>query len=257
MGIRFGPAGLGPADSAEDVLEELHKKGLKACEIVFAYSVYLKPEEALRIGNKAKELDIELSIHGSFFVNLNADDKAKLGASKKRILEACKIGELLGAKCVVFHPGFYGKDREGAYDNIKKAMLELMEIRKNNGWKIELAPETMGKINVFGSVEEISKLVKETGCGFCIDFAHVLAREKKIDYEKIKKAFPREDWHCHFSGIIYGDKGERKHKLTEKGEWKELLGAIGGLDKKIRIVNESPSPMEDAVDGMKLWKKIR
>ena len=33
-------------------------------------------------------------------------------------------------------------------------------IRKNN-WKIKIAPETMGKINVFGSIEEISSLVKE------------------------------------------------------------------------------------------------
>jgi endonuclease IV len=45
----------------------------------------------------------------------------------------------------------------------------------------------MGKINVFGSVEEISDLVKETGCSFCIDFAHILARDKKIDYVKIEK----------------------------------------------------------------------
>ena len=30
-------------------------------------------------------------------------------------------------------------------------------------WKIKIAPESMGKINVFGSIEEISRLAKETG----------------------------------------------------------------------------------------------
>jgi len=259
MSILFGPAGLGPADEAENVLDKLHKKGLKACEVSFTYSVYLKPEDAERIGRKARELGIELSIHGSYFINLNASDKAKLGASKQRILSACKIGELLGAKCVVFHPGFYGKekDREKAYENIKKAMLELMEIRKEKGWKIELAPETMGKINVFGSVEETSRLVKETGCGFCIDFAHILAREKSVDYEKVKKAFPRKNWHVHFSGIVYGEKGERHHKATEKKEWRELLEELKKSGRNVRLVNESPTPFEDAVDGLKVWEGLK
>ncbi|MBU0760815.1 MAG: TIM barrel protein [Nanoarchaeota archaeon] len=136
MSIRFGPASLGPVKDAEDFLEELHKKGLKACEIAFTYSVYLKPHDAKRIGRRAKELDIELSIHGSFFINLNASDKVKLEASKKRILDACEIGDLLGAKCVVFHPGFYGENRGGAYENIRDAIVELMEIRKE---KLDLA----------------------------------------------------------------------------------------------------------------------
>ena len=257
MSIRFGPASLGPVKDAEDFLEELHENGLKACEIAFTYSVYLKPEDAVRIGKRAKELDIELSIHGSFFINLNASDKAKLEASKKRILDACEIGELLGAKCVVFHPGFYGKDREGAYENIRDGVVELMGVRKEKGWKIELAPETMGKVNVFGSVEEISRLVRETGCGFCIDFAHVLAREKKIDYGKIARLFPQEKWHCHFSGIVYGDKGERNHKTTLKDEWVDLLKELKKVGKDVRIINESPTMLEDAVDGLGIWEKLR
>ena len=67
----------------------------------------------------------------------------------------------------------------------------------------------MGKINVFGSVEEISLLVKETDCSFCLDFAHILARDKKIDMKKIEKLFPEKEWHAHYSGIEYGEKGER------------------------------------------------
>jgi len=256
MSIRLGPAGLGPADSAEDVLEELHKKGLRVCEIAFTYSAYLKPEDAKRIGKKAKELDIELSIHGSYFINLNASDKEKLEASKKRILDACEIGELLGAKCVVFHPGFYGKDREEAYSKIRDAMLELMEIRKRKKWKIELAPETMGKVNVFGSVEEVSRLVKETRCGFCIDFAHVLARDKAVDFARIARAFPQKEWHCHFSGIVYGDKGEKNHISTPQEGWKELLGELKKLGKSARIINESPTMVEDCVDGLRILKSI-
>jgi len=256
MSIRFGPAGLGPVRDAEFVLEDLAKKGLKACEIAFTYGAYIKnKEDALKIGKKARELDIELSIHGSYFINLNASEKTKLEASKNRIIEACKVGEWLGAKCIVFHPGFYGKDEKEAYWNIKRAILELKKIREKEGWKIEIAPETMGKVNVFGSVEEISQLVKETGCGFCIDFAHILAREKKIDYPKIKKMFPQEKWHCHFSGIVYGEKGEKHHIATAREDWKDLFEGLP-KDKDITIINESPTMVRDSVEGLKIWNKL-
>ncbi len=256
MEIRFGPAGLGPVKTAGKVLEEYHKKGLKACEIAFTYSIYIKPEEASPIAKKAKESHIELSIHAPYWVNLNSDESKKIEATKKRILDCCKIGHLLGAKVVVFHPGYYGKNKEEAYENIKKGILDIMQEIKKNNWKIKIAPETMGKVNVFGSIEEISLLVKETGCEFCIDFAHILARDKKVDYEKIEKLFPKEEWHVHFSGIVYGDKGEKHHRTTKKEEWLELLKHLP-KDKKIRIINESPTMLEDSLEGLKLARSLK
>lgn len=256
MTIKFGPAGLGPVKDAEKVLEQYHKLGLKACEIAFTYSVYIKNEEdALRIGKKAKELGINLSIHAPYFVNLNSKEKAKREASKGRILECCRVGELLGASHVVFHPGYYGQDREAAYETVKQGISELMAELKKKGWKIKLAPETMGKVNVFGSLEEISKLVKDTGCSFCIDFAHILARDKEVDYSRIIRLFPGKEWHCHFSGIVYGDKGEKHHKTTETNEWKTLLSSLP-KDKEITIINESPTLVDDSVEGLKIYQSL-
>lgn len=253
--IRFGPAGIGPVKTALEVLEEYSKLGLKACEIAFTYGVYIKNEEdARRIGARARELDISLSIHAPYWVNLNSAEKQKVEATKKRILDCCKIGSVLGAKTVIFHPGYYGSDRGQAYEKIKNGILEIMNEIEKNKWKVEIAPETMGKVNVFGSIDEISKLVRETGCSFCLDFAHILAREKKVDFSKIEKLFPQEKWHCHFSGIVYGEKGERMHRSTEKNEWAELLKNLPS-DKEITIINESPTMVEDSVEGMEIWKK--
>jgi deoxyribonuclease IV len=250
--IRFGPAGLGPEKTAEEVLERYKKLGFKACEIAFTYSIYIKPEDTERIGKKARELDIELSIHAPYWVNLNSAEKEKREKTKERILKCCEIGEKLGAKAVVFHPGYYGKgDREEAYKVIKEGILDIMKTLRERKWKIKIAPETMGKVNVFGSVEEISRLAKETGCSFCIDFAHVLARDKEVDYEKIKNLFPDKEWHIHFSGIVYGEKGEKNHRETKKEEWIELLKNLP-KNKKIRIINESPKMIEDSVQGIKL-----
>jgi len=101
--IIFGPAGLGPVKTAIETLESYSKKGLKACEVAFTYSAYIKnKKDAEKIGKRAKELGIELSIHASYFVNLNSAEKEKIEASKVRILKCCEVGEWLGAKVVVF-----------------------------------------------------------------------------------------------------------------------------------------------------------
>lgn len=253
--IRFGPAGLGPVKLALETLDMYHRFGLRACEIAFTYGAYIKPEECKPIKERAEKLGITLSIHAPYFVNLNSAEKEKIEASKKRILDCCYIGELLGAKRVVFHAGFYGKDRVKAGETIREGVLEIMETIKKNGWKIKIAAETMGKINVFGSIEEIRKLVDETGCDFCIDFAHVLARYKSVDYEMIEKMFPEKEWHVHFSGIEYGDKGEKNHRMTQKSEWEALLKNLP-KDKEIVIISESPSPVEDSCEGLKIARKL-
>ncbi len=260
MSIIFGPAGLGGVHEAEANLEKYAKLGLKACEIAFTYGIYIKDKkDALRIGRKAHELGIKLSIHAPYWINLNSKEKNKIEQSKKRILDCCSVGEILGAYRVVFHPGYYaGMDEKETYENIKTQVLEMQEQIKKNKWKIKIAPETTGKLNVFGSIDEIKKLVKDTGCSFCIDFAHILARYKDYNFELVKKSFPQEKWHCHFSGIVYGEKGEKSHKATPEAEIKKLLEVLKKeKNKEIVIINESPQPVKDSVMGLKILEKLR
>ncbi len=256
MLIRIGPAGLGGVKEAVSNLQQFHKHGVRACEIAFTYGIYIKDKkDAIEIGKKAKELDVKLSIHAHYWINLNSKEKKKIEESKKRILQCCKIGDFLGVYRVVFHPGYYrGIDNEETYQTIKKAILEMQETIKKNGWHVELAPETTGKVNVFGSVDEVLRLVQETGCSFCIDFAHILAREKKVDYEKILKKFSEyKHLHIHFSGIEYSEKGEKKHVRTKDEDIKKLLQNLKkyAKDKEIVIINESPFCFEDSVRTLK------
>lgn len=255
--IKFGPAGLGPVKEAEERLEKYKELGFGVCEIAFTRGPYIKNKEDMkRIGKKAKDLGIDLTIHAPYFVNLNSTEDEKIEASKQRILKCCEIGEELGAKRVVFHPGYYGKmSPEDTYSNVKLRIQEMMDYIKEKKWKIKISAEIMGKVNVFGSPEEISQLVKDTGCDFCIDFAHTLAREKKVDYKKMEKLFPQKEWHVHFSGIVYGEKGEKHHKTTERKEWKELLENLP-KDRKITIVCESPTLVEDSIEALEVWDEL-
>lgn len=256
MQIKFGPAGIGGVKEAVFNLEEFSKLGLKACEIAFTYGVYIKnKEDALRIRKYAKKFGIELSIHAPYWVNLNSAEKEKVKKSKERILRCCEVGHWLGVKRIVFHCGYFGKkDKKETHENIKNRIKEMQEEIKKNKWNVNLCPETMGKVNVFGSVEEIAQLVRDTQCGFCLDFAHILARDKKVDWKKIEKLFPQKNWHCHFSGIEYNEKGERRHKKTQEKYWKWLFENLV-KDKNIIIINEAPDSVGDSVEGLVLLKK--
>ncbi|MEJ2267842.1 MAG: TIM barrel protein [Nanoarchaeota archaeon] len=257
MKIKFGPAGLGGVKEAVSNLEMYSKLGLKACEIAFTYGIYIKKkEDAVKIGKKAKELGIELSIHAPYWINLNSKDKEKIEKSKKRIINCCKVGTWLRAKKVVFHAGYYsGMEKKKAFENIRNRILEIIEEIKIEKYTPKLAPEIIGKINVFGSVGEIKRLVEETECSFCIDFAHILARYKSYRFKETLGEFKKfKELHIHFSGIEYGEKGEKRHKKTSIEAWKKLIHNLP--KKKIIIINESPCPVEDSVLGLEVCKKI-
>jgi deoxyribonuclease-4 len=259
MSVRFGPSGIGGVKAAVSNLEEFHRLGLRACEVAYTYGVYLKKEDAIIIGKRAKEMDIKLSVHAHYWINLNSDEKIKIRQSKKRILDCCESAHYLGAYLVVVHVGYYGKDREQAYQNIKSQILEIKEEIKKNNWNINIAIETMGKVNVFGGVDEVLRLVKETGCSCCIDFAHLLARYRKVNYSEIFEKLKEtgvENIHIHFSGIEYGEKGERRHVKTKENELKELIKALP-KGKEIVIINESPDPVGDSLKALEIYDSIK
>ena len=258
MAIRFGPAGIGAVKDVDSTFSSYHRLGISAAEVPFTYSVYIKSEkEGKIVGEAARKNGIRLSVHAPYFVNLNSMERKKVEDSKKRILDSCRAASWMGAEVVVFHCGFYGKmDRETCYQNIKKEILGLLEEVKKNKWEVKLAPETMGKVNVFGSVDEILRLVKETGCSFCLDFAHLTARSQgKMSYGEMYEYVEKfSSLHCHFSGIAFSEKGERHHTLTDKRELKELISALP-KNKEIVIINESPDPVGGSVLALEIYLK--
>jgi len=256
--ISFGPggtAGLG----YDKGLEHAKQLGLSAMEVEFTYGVRMKNEEAKRIGKLAKQLGIRLSIHAPYYINLASDEKQKVHASKERILQSCERGHHLGARYIVFHAGFYQKkDPEQVFQTIKKEIIDLLKTIKKNKWTPILAPEVTGKPSQFGSLDELLRLKKETGCHLTVDFAHLKARNNGIiDYDEImKKLKVLKHIHAHFSGIEWTEKGERRHLITENKYIKELLQYIIKYNLNVNIINESPDPFGDSKKTKKIINSL-
>ena len=244
--IRIGPAGTEGLGNLKGVRRVARMK-LDCMEVEFTYGVRMSVQGAREVGALAKDKGIVLSVHAPYYINLASDEKEKIRASKKRILDSCQRAHALGAQNVVFHAGFYQKkSAEKTYAMVKKAILEIQRRIKNNRWKVKLCPEVTGKPSQFGSIDELLTLKKETDCSLCIDFAHLYARSQgQVDYGQVLKKLPKK-FHAHFSGIAFGPRGERKHLNTTKKFFEPLAEALLQSNREVTLICESPQPYKDA-----------
>jgi len=254
--IKVGPAGSGGLGNLKGV-QKVAEAGLDCMEVAFVYGVRMDLKTAEAVGTLARENGIILSVHAPYYINLASDEKDKFDASRKRILDSCERAHAMGARNVVFHAGFYQKrTAEQTYGLIKKAVSGMQKRILSRGWQVRLCPEITGKPSQFGSLQELLQLQKETGCGITVDFSHLYARQQgEIDFARVLKKLPKK-FHAHFSGIEYGDKGERKHIRTTKNFFEPLAKALFKRKVDITLINESPEPYEDAIMMKKLIKKL-
>jgi deoxyribonuclease-4 len=250
--IRVGPAGSGGLGNLKGI-QKVARMKLDCMEVEFTYGVRMSTDAAREVGALAKAKGIILSVHAPYYINLASDAKEKIKASQQRILDSCQSAHALGAQNVVFHAGFYQqKAADRTYALIKNAIEEIQKKISKNKWKVQLCPEVTGKPSQFGSVEELLKLMKETGCSICVDFAHLYARQQgDIDYTQILKKLPKK-FHAHFSGIEYGPKGERKHLKMTRKFFEPLARALIKQKADVTLINESPQPYKDAA----MMKKV-
>ena len=266
MDIRLGPGGnclLEKGQKTDDSLKNLAKLGLKAQEIEFVRNIYMKNEEAKRVGELARRLDIKLSIHASYYINLASSDPKKLQESKQRILDAAERGHHLGAREIVFHPSYFGKgEKESIYQTTKEHILDMGETIQKKGWDVNLSPETTGKHSALGSLDETIRLAKETGCSFNIDFAHLYARNYgRIDYkevlDKLQSELKPRHIQSHFSNINYTSKGERNHEvLDHHPPFEPLAKEILAREIDFTIICESPVTWQDSLRMKKIFENL-
>jgi len=246
--------------------------GLDAFELGWVQSVRVSEDTCAAIKQTGVEQGVALSVHASYFFNLNATDE-EWPKSRKRLMDAAHYGNLAGATDIIFHPGSYFGNPPA--DVLKVAIPRLKgcidELRKAKNPAI-LRPETMGKSAMLGSFEdtvEMSKAIK--GVLPCIDFAHLHARpgdgtmNTHAEWLRLLETYQRElgeealkRLHIHLSGIEYGPKGEKNHLPLADADLKlkDLFRALKDFGCAGRILCESPIMEEDALKMKKAWKRL-
>lgn len=273
--LRFGPAGIplrAKARSTKQGVLEVKALGLDAMEIEFVRRISLTEQSAREVAAIARELDVALTVHAPYYVNLASPDKSKAEASAQRVYQSAVIGYAAGAWSVCFHAAYYmGKGSEEVYSIVKEALKGIIAELKDEGVEIWLRPETTGSPTEFGTLDELLKLSSELEMVMpVIDFAHLHARSNGAfnSYEefsdvlsRIEDALGREalgNMHIHVSGIEYGEKGEVRHlNLRESDlEYEDLVRALKDFNVKGVLISESPNLEEDALTLKKLFESL-
>ena len=272
MSLLFGTAGTPLSSREKDSISgigRVHELGLGCMELEFVRGVKMGEKTARVVYGVAKQLDIRLSVHAPYYINLNAEGET-LEASKERIMNSARIGAVCGAKSVVIHAGFIQKyPREVVYERIKKAIVGIIEKLKSEGVDITLRIETMGRGSQFGSLEEALAITEVDGVLPCIDFSHLHAvtgkNNSRDEFDSIlarveEKLGRRglDDMHIHVSGIEYSDKGEKKHLVFAESDfkYKELAQAFSDFNIKGMVICESPNLEDDALALKKEYEGV-
>lgn len=236
MTAKFGPAGnsqsffdLGYKGSL-DVPDYIEKMGLDAFEYQCGRGVNIGLDKAEQLGRLAAEKGIALSLHAPYYISMSSVEEQKRLNSINYILSSARAVKAMGGNRIVIHTGSCGKiSREQALalaiDTMKKAISALDDEGLSD---IRMCPETMGKINQLGDLNEVLSLCElDERLLPCIDFGHLNARTcgGLSTNESFKEIFDSienrlgisrlREFHSHFSKIEYTTGGEKRHLTFE------------------------------------------
>jgi len=234
MSAIFGPAGN------SDCFSSVHKSslaaprwiadfGLDAYEYQCGKGVHVGEDTARKLGENARAAGIRLSLHAPYFINLANPEPEALEKTIGYVIAACQAADWMGAGRVVVHSGALMKrTRAQALEIALCSMRAVLAAVDQAGYgHITLCPETMGKINQLGDLDEVLAL-----CGVderllpTIDFGHLYARSLGADegaeatarmLDKVENALGTErasQFHSHFSKIQFTLNGGEKMHLT-------------------------------------------
>ena len=270
MGIQFGSAGNPDRfynegyKASSEMPGWLKENGLNAYEYQCGNGVRITDASARVIGDAAKAAGIALSLHSPYYISLSSVEEEKRVKSVDYIMQSLKAADAMGATRVVVHSGSCAKiDRATALAYAKETIKMALAAADEAGLgHIAICPETMGKINQLGTLEEVLELCRlDERMLPTIDFGHLYARtlggltekahfaalldqlENALGWERARK------FHCHFSPIEYTNAGEKKHLTfaqTEFGpDFAPLAELLAERDWCPTIISESAGTQAD------------
>lgn len=279
MSALFGPAGNAesfPYKSSADAPRWLAQLGLDCYEYQCGKGVNVGEGTARKIGAAAREAGIRLSLHAPYFINLANPDPDSLQKTIGYITAACQAADWMGAGRVVIHSGALMKrTRREALDTAMESLRAVIAACDDAGYgHISLCPETMGKINQLGDLDEVLELCTlDARLVPCVDFGHLYARslgeltgeaacEVMLDRIRAVLGEARASvFHSHFSKIQFTPNGGEKMHLTFDQEDfgpdpAPLVAAVARRGWSPTFICESAGTQaEDALTMKKLYQE--
>ena len=279
MSAKFGPAGNAesfPYKSSADAPRWLREIGLDCYEYQCGKGVNVGEATARKIGQAAVEHGICLSLHAPYFINLANPNPDSLQKTIGYIASACLAADWMGANRVIIHSGALMKrTRREAQEIALRSIKEVVKACDDAGLgHITLCPETMGKINQLGDLDEVLELcTTDERLIPCVDFGHLYARSLGADdgaevycrmLDRMKEILGEERasrFHSHFSQIEFTPGGgEKCHRtFADNGgygpDWAPLAAEVARRGWSPTFICESAGTQaEDALAMKRIYE---
>ncbi len=281
MNAKFGPAGNSDSfskthKSSLDAPEWIAGLGLDCYEYQCGKGVRVKEETARSLGERARAAGVSLSLHAPYFINLANPDPEAVEKTIGYITAACQAADWMGAGRVVIHSGALMKrTRREAQEIALNTLPQVIQACDGAGFAhIALCPETMGKINQLGDLDEVLELCTlDERLVPCIDFGHLYARSLGADdgpevfgrildrVEEVLGAERAARFHSHFSHIEFTPKGgEKCHRtFADDGgfgpDWAPLAAQVIRRGWSPTFICESAGTQaEDALEMKRIYQ---
>ena len=279
MSATFGPAGNAesfPYKSSVDAPRWLGELGLDCYEYQCGKGVRVKEDTAVALGRQAQEHGIALSLHAPYFINLANPDPDSQEKTIGYITSSCLVADQMGATRVVIHSGALMKrTREEAMNIALPFLRRIVAVCQDQGFgHITLCPETMGKINQLGDLDEVLRLCQvHESLIPCVDFGHLYARSlgKDEGAEAVERMLSRMEselgtdrasrFHSHFSHIEFTPNGGEKCHRTFDDDggygpaWEPLAQAVAERGWSPTFICESAGTQaEDALTMKRIYQ---
>ncbi len=213
--------------------------------------------ELRTLGNLAKELDVRLTLHTPYYMDLVSNGELT-EKSLDHIIWGGILASEMNAEIVINHIGMYGDlSKKDAMKNVLKNVRYLKKEYKKRKLTPALGFENSGKQALFGDLDEILTIAKKVkGTLPIVNFAHIHARgngslkTEKDFVEIIEKLDPfmKDDYYVEFSGVEYENGNERRLCPIKRGDLKfeTLASAIYNNEYNITVISASPLLEHDA-----------
>jgi deoxyribonuclease-4 len=226
--------------------------------ICMSYAITNNYAELVNIGKLARQLDVSLSLHTPYYMDLGANNELT-ARCMDNIRHAGLLTNVLQGDIVVTHMGLYnGQSPAMAAENITNNIQAIMEWWQDAGLRPRLGLEVSGRQEVFGSLDEILGICDQVdGVVPVINFPHYHARENGalmdaqdfLDLFDRVSSYTKGPMHTHFAGVEYDDANERRLTPIKKGDlrFEHLAEALVEERPEITIISSSPLLEHDAM----------
>jgi len=276
---------FGPAGTPDGFFEKGYKKSLQLPEFLdeigldlFEYQggngVAVGEATARKLGEVFREKGKILSVHAPYFISLSSVEEEKRDNSIGYILKTARVADWMGAERIVVHSGSCAKiSREEALSLAKDTLARAADALRAEGLShVVVCPETMGKINQLGTLDEVLELCRVNDSFLpTVDFGHLNARTRgeivgKEDYLSIFNRVEdrlgtdrMQRMHVHFSKIEYTSGGEKKHLTFEDTvfgpDFEPLAEVLVRKQSRAHIICESAGTQD--LDAISMQRSYR